>query len=105
MQKYKNESLFPISFFTQSWLSPKLNSGFSVLHQMPNYQIDLFLLQAKSKNKTIIIQTNKSSLCTKLRESKGKITHISLERKQVFVSFKNTVSIIDIKDIRHIRLA
>lgn len=104
MQKHNNNSTFPISFLKNNWLFPKTGSGFTVLKQMPSHQLDFFLSQSFEKKEQITIQLNSSSLCSTLRETKGKITHLSSDNKQVLLAYQNTVAIIETKDIRHIRL-
>lgn len=104
MQKHNSESNFPVSFFQNNWLFPKRSSQFTVLTQMPLMQIEFYMRQAHLQDKAIVIQLNMSPLCSVLREMNGKISHVSSDSKKILLTHKNRIAIIEVKDIRHIRL-
>lgn len=105
MYKYDTENLLPKTDFFRGWLPSKHTAKFSILMQMPPRQIDFYLKQAFNKKKPITIQLNPSAHYPHLRETKGIITHWAVNENKLFLTDRNKISIIELIEIRHIRLA
>lgn len=109
MENYFAEKQNRTLGFLQKTFQTKANPAttLKVLPQMPETQIHLFLNQAYEQRKPITIQLNKTKHILAINEQTGLLRYSPSQQNRAILESKtdNTIHMIALEDIRHIRLA
>ncbi|WP_407370459.1 hypothetical protein [Carnobacterium sp.] len=100
------ESVHPFAFLQKKFFLPNSTNELEFLPQMPEAQIILFLNQAFTKKKKIILQINQQKNQSNITEATGFIRYTPFKRPQIVLenTLLHMTYLIHPSDIRHIRL-
>lgn len=101
------EPVHPFTFLQKKFFLSNTTNELEFLPQMPESQIILFLNQAFTKKKKIILQINQLKNQSQLTEVTGFIRYTPFKRPQIVLenTLLHMTYLIQPSDIRHIRLS